>query len=149
MLIEKRMLLGTQRNRKVQREPSCGSRCVAGAGKWEDGKWEEEREDTGREQPALMPPLGHYRRPASNRDGCSQLFQGRFLGTQGRFQGLFPGLLAKDSFQGGYLGSLQKAGLQQGWMLTALSGALSRDIFAGALSRVAFCGLFTRLHFCM
>ena len=28
-------------------------------------------------------------------------------------------------------GSLQKAGLQQGWMLTALSGPLSRDSFKG------------------
>ena len=46
-------------------------------------------------------------------------------------------------------GSLQKAGLQQGWMLTALSGPLSRDSFQGrfpgALSRGAFQGRFLRL----
>ena len=30
-------------------------------------------------------------------------------------------------------GSLQKAGLQQGWMLTALSRMLSRDAFQGHL----------------
>ena len=39
-------------------------------------------------------------------------------------------------------GSLQKAGLQQGWMLTALSGALSRDSLRGrflrTLSKAAF-----------
>ena len=32
-------------------------------------------------------------------------------------------------------GSLQKAGLQQGWMLTALSGALSRDSLRGRFLR--------------
>ena len=39
-------------------------------------------------------------------------------------------------------GSLQKAGLQQGWMLTALSVALSRDSLRGrflrTLSKAAF-----------
>ena len=43
-------------------------------------------------------------------------------------------------------GSLQKAGLQQGWMLTALSGALSRDSLRGrflrTLSKATFYDIF-------
>ena len=105
--------------------PSCGSRCAGG--REGAGKWEKER-STGEtvereEQPALMPPLGHYRRPASNRAGCSQRFQGRFLGTlsKGAFHGHFPRLLSVDSFQKVFPETLSKDAFQ--------------DCFLGTLSR--------------
>ena len=68
---------------KVQsREPpAVAPGELEGAGKWElEGEREPESGRAGErgregavereEQPALMPPLGHYRRPASNRAGC-------------------------------------------------------------------------------
>ena len=42
-------------------------------------------------------------------------------------------------------GSLQKAGLQQGWMLTKLSGALSRDSLQGHFRRLLSVDSFQRL----
>ena len=105
-----------------------GSRKVGGGGK---RKWE--WEDSRREQPALMPPLGHYRRPASNRGGCSQLFQGRFPGTlsgdvlrtlsKAAFYDIFVGDPSEDSFQGCFWG----------FFPGALSGTVSRALSRGAI----------------
>ena len=72
-----------------------------------------------------------------------ELESGRKMGGAG---GHWEGAAGTDATSG----SLQKAGLQQGWMLTALSGALSRESLRGrvpgTLSKDSFQGCILR-HF--
>ena len=105
--------------------PAVAPGVREGGRELESGSWKGSTGETveREEQPALMPPLGHYRRPASNRAGCSQRFQGRFLGTlsKGAFHGHFPRLLSVDSFQKVFPETLSKDAFQ--------------DCFLGTLSR--------------